>query len=246
MYQVLIVDDEADIRNGYARFFPWGQQGFEVAGTAADAEQALQQLRRRKVDLLLCDIVMPKVDGLSLAESATEEFPDLRIIVLSGHGDFEFARRAIKQNVFAYVLKSDKHEVLIETLARVKAELDAELAGPHVDLPLEAVTRYIQESYASASLREAAEIAHVSPNYLCKLFKDKTGCNFHSYVINARLSQAKRLLENTDMSVEDVAERVGYTEGKNFIRVFKKMLGITPKEYKQRNGVSAPHAAPDL
>lgn len=234
MYKVLIVDDEADIRNGYARFFPWTQQGFEVVGAASDAEEALAALRRGSVDLMLCDVVMPRVDGLELAEIVGREFPGLRIVILSGHGDFEYARRAIRRNVFAYVLKSDKHEVLIEILARLKAELDAELAAPSSDLSMGAVAKYVQERYADASLREAAAIAHMSPNYFCKVFKEKMGVNYHSYVVGVRLAVSRRLLENTSMKIDDIAEQVGYSEGKNFNRVFKKAFGLSPKEYKQR------------
>jgi Response regulator containing CheY-like receiver domain and AraC-type DNA-binding domain len=238
MYKILIVDDEAEIRNGYARFFPWGQQGFEVAGTASNAEQAIAALESSSVDLMLCDIVMPKVDGLALAEIVERDFPRVRIIILSGYGDFEYARRAIRRNVFAYVLKSDKHEVLIETLARLKAELDAELAAPSADLTMDAIEKYVQEHYSDASLTKAADIAHMSPNYFCKVFKEKTGVNFHAYVIQVRLAAARRLLENTNMRIDDIAERVGYSEGKNFNRIFKKVFGLSPKEYKQRRAES--------
>lgn len=245
MYKVLIVDDEADIRNGYARFFPWTQQGFEVAGVASDAEEALEFLRRGSVDLMLCDIVMPRVDGLAFAETVGRDFPRVSIIILSGHGDFEYARRAIRRNVFAFVLKSDKHEVLIETLARLKAELDAELAAPSSDLAMDAVAKYVQERYADASLGQAAEIAHMSPNYFCKMFKEKTGVNYHAYVVRVRLAAARRLLENTNMKIDDIAEKVGYSEGKNFNRVFKKAFGLSPKEYKRRRQAPGPvDAAP--
>lgn len=106
MYQLLIVDDEYEIRNGLSRYFPWNEAGFQVAGQVGCGKDALAFLRTKPVDLVLCDIMMPGMSGLELAERIRIEFPEVRVCFLTAHKDFSFARRAISLNAVEYILKS--------------------------------------------------------------------------------------------------------------------------------------------
>ena len=94
---------------------------------------------------------------------------------------------------------------------------------------------YIHERcYDGVTLREVASHVHLSRNYFCHLFKKHTGHNFMDYVIRLRIEQAKRLLKETDAKVYEVAERSGFNDVKYFGKLFKKMTGLSPIEYRDR------------
>ena len=87
MLKVFLVEDESVIREGFRDKIPWGQYGFELVGEAGDGEMALPMIRKLKPDLLITDIKMPFMDGLSLSEIVKEELPKARIIIISGYDD---------------------------------------------------------------------------------------------------------------------------------------------------------------
>ena len=105
MLRVFLVEDESVIREGLRDKIPWEQYGFQFVGEAADGEMALPLIRKLKPDVLITDIKMPFMDGLSLSEMVKEEFPRTRIIIISGYDDFEYARQAIVVDVDQYLLK---------------------------------------------------------------------------------------------------------------------------------------------
>ena len=103
MLKVFLVEDERVIREGFRDRIPWEQYGFRLVGEANDGEMALPLIRKLKPDVLITDIKMPFMDGLSLSEIVKEEFPKIKIIIISGYDDFEYARQAIKAGVDQYL-----------------------------------------------------------------------------------------------------------------------------------------------
>ena len=104
MYKVLIADDEMLIRQGMAGFFK-DDDRFEVCALAEDGEEALQMARVCRPDLILADINMPFMDGLTFVETLKQEIPHANIVIVTGYDEFEFAQRAIRLGVDDYVLK---------------------------------------------------------------------------------------------------------------------------------------------
>ena len=92
MLKVFLVEDERVIREGLRDNIPWEQYGYRFIGEASDGEMALPMIRKLKPDVLITDIKMPFMDGLSLSEMVKEEFPRTKIIIISGYDDFEYAR----------------------------------------------------------------------------------------------------------------------------------------------------------
>lgn len=105
MYTVLIADDEAIIRKGIASIIDWNSLGFDTILQAENGEEALKLFNDNKIDLLLTDIVMPRMDGLELTERVREKYPDVMIAILSGYDDFEYAQQAVGLGVQEYILK---------------------------------------------------------------------------------------------------------------------------------------------
>ena len=105
---------------------PWEDLGFELVGEAADGEMALPLLLRQKPDLLITDIKMPFMDGLTLAKVAKKEIPGLKVVILSGYDDFNYAKQAINIGVEDYLLKPITKNALIERLTEIRSRYEHE------------------------------------------------------------------------------------------------------------------------
>ena len=95
MYKIFLVEDEAVIRNGIKNSINWEKQGLEFAGEAGDGELAYPLIKKTQPDILITDIRMPFMDGLELARLVRKDMPRIRIIILSGYNDFDYAKTAI-------------------------------------------------------------------------------------------------------------------------------------------------------
>lgn len=128
MYKLLIVEDEAEVRNGIRNNIDWGIMGFEVIAEAGNGREALDIIENSKPDVVITDITMPIMDGLELSYILKEEYPTIRTIILTGYDDFKFAQRAIKYGVSDYLLKPVLPEDLSKLMLRIKNEIDSEIA----------------------------------------------------------------------------------------------------------------------
>lgn len=114
--RIVIVDDEQEIREYIASMPEWRKIGCEIAGTAANGEEALAILERAQADLLITDIRMPVLDGIGLAEAARAAWPSMPIIFLTAYHEFEYARRAVKLGVADFIMKPFRPEDLIKSV----------------------------------------------------------------------------------------------------------------------------------
>lgn len=126
MLKVFLVEDESIVREGLRDNIPWEQWGYQFVGEAGDGEVALPLIQQTKPDVLLTDIKMPFMDGLSLSRLVHQEFPDMKIIIISGYDDFEYARGAIQVGAEQYLLKPITRAVLQKTLAELKTKIETE------------------------------------------------------------------------------------------------------------------------
>lgn len=126
MIRVFLVEDESIIRETLRDTFPWIQAGYSFVGEAGDGEMALPMIREAKPDVLITDIRMPFMDGLALSKLVLQEFPQMRIIILSGYDDFEYARQAISIGVERYLLKPVTKNMLLSVLDEVKTKIEGE------------------------------------------------------------------------------------------------------------------------
>lgn len=122
--KVFLVEDESVIREGLRDNIPWEQYGYRFVGEAADGEMALPLIRKERPDVVITDIKMPFMDGLSLSHIVKQEMPECRIIIISGYDDFEYARQAIAEGVEQYLLKPITRSTLQKALMEVKEKID--------------------------------------------------------------------------------------------------------------------------
>ena len=126
MLKIFLAEDEVIVRETIKRMIPWEELGFELVGEAADGEMALPLLIRQKPDLLITDIKMPFMDGLTLAKLAKKELPELKIVILSGYDDFNYAKQAISIGVEDYLLKPITKNALIERISELRSRYEHE------------------------------------------------------------------------------------------------------------------------
>ncbi len=122
-FKVLIADDERVIREGMASLIDWESLGFSVCGLAANGLEALEMAESMKPDLILVDIRMPLLSGLQMIERTRSILPEVLFIIISGHDEFDFARKAINLGVKDYLLKPVKEPLLLESINRIREEL---------------------------------------------------------------------------------------------------------------------------
>ncbi|MDM5280259.1 response regulator [Paenibacillus silvae] len=257
MYKVLLVEDETVIRQGLRELIVQASPQFEVVGEAASGAEALQVLRCEVPDVLITDIRMREMDGLTLVSLAREMYPDLLILIISGYGEFEYARRAMEHGVLSYLLKPIERHELVKCLQKMQALLDRRYgrstlpisesscaAEPDYGEPrkiIRSVKEHIhQHPDGDLRLQTMAALVNLNPTYLSQLFKTETGINYSEYIAEARMERAKWLLVNTGLKIYDVARLSGYQSPKHFMLVFKQQMGYTAGEYRDGYSTKKP------
>ena len=244
MYTLILVEDDYQIRNGLHHFFPWQQTGFHLLDSFENGRQALDYLEKNPVDVVLTDIRMPVMDGLTLAEELAQKPNGSCVVIMSAYRDFEYAHRALNLGIRHFMVKTARYDELVEIFSRLKTELDerkpqesppgALLSKANMnDATVQRITTHILSHLSTASLQTAAAHVNLSPVYVSQYFKEKTGVHFIDYLIHVKMQHAARLLAEPKMKLWEISEMVGYSNEKNFSRAFKKHYGISPNEYRK-------------
>ncbi len=240
MYELLIVDDEANSRDILASCFPWHEQGFHVCGQKGNGREALDFLNDHMVHVILTDISMPDMDGIELAKIISEASGSRPMIVfLSAYDNFSYAQKGMRYGVRYYVLKPTNFSELKEIFGNIKRELDIKYqAAPDPDTAsspdeiIQKVSAYCSRNYRDGSLSALAESLYLNPSYLSLLIKQKTSKTFSDLLTEARMKQAALLLKDPDAKIYNISAMIGYVNPNNFTRAFKSYWGITPSEYR--------------
>lgn len=124
MYKLMVVEDEEMIRRGIVKSIPWQSLGFTVVAEGKNGRDALDQLEKNPVDVLMTDIKMPIMGGIELAKKARQMYPEIEIIILSGFSDFEYARQAISFRAYDYLLKPTNKQKLLDAFSALKENMD--------------------------------------------------------------------------------------------------------------------------
>ncbi|WP_409342888.1 response regulator [Paenibacillus sp. MBLB4367] len=126
MYKIMVVDDEAIVREGIKERISWAEHGFKLTGDYANGREALEAIERDKPDIVLSDICMPQMDGLELTRHIQGRYPFIKVIILTGHDDFDYAQQALRLKAYDFILKPITANELRTLLDKLKLELDEE------------------------------------------------------------------------------------------------------------------------
>ncbi|WP_166239696.1 response regulator [Paenibacillus turpanensis] len=165
-YKVILVDDEPIILRSLKAAIPWQELNLSICGEARNGEQALQLVLEEAPHIVISDIRMPVIDGISLMKEVMARHPKLVFIFISGYGEFEYAREALRQGAFDYMLKPIDHEELTDMIERAVAKLDEER---HARLENERLLHSVETLSMLAQERMFAELIEGNPRPLTRL-----------------------------------------------------------------------------
>ena len=167
LYGIMLVDDEEEVRKAIIRKMDWEQLGFYVAGDAENGQDALEKVEILEPDVVMTDIRMPYMDGLTLAARIREKYPSTKILIFSGYDDFEYAKQAIKLGVTEYILKPVNGQELARILKKVRVSLDQEISQRRdIDALRESYLGslpILRELFLNDLVRQRADRASIEP-----------------------------------------------------------------------------------
>ncbi|PQD94042.1 DNA-binding response regulator [Pradoshia eiseniae] len=257
MITALIVEDEDIIRQGMVYTIDWNSMGAEIVGEATTGQQGLEKIKELRPDLVITDIKMPLMDGITMVEEALK-FHDFETIILTSYSDFGFTKKSIQLQVFDYLLKpvdrdnlrtvvESAREKLVEKRRKDSLLKQAVLLQPlsqleqeggrkdHLSIYTQKALEFINEFYAKRiSIEDAAGELAISSSYLSRLFKKETAETFHHYLNKHRIKVSIPYLLSGNYMIYEIAELVGFSDYKQYNAAFKKYIGIAPTEFTQK------------
>lgn len=243
MYKVLIIDDIALVRDAIKILGQWDVFDISEIYEAENAQKGLSIIQTKKPDIIITDMKMPVMDGTALLQYIEAEHIPGKVIGISGFSDFSYMRTAIKSGVVDYILKPIDQQDLNNAISAAIGQLEQKTPDQkeisvketiQTENPvIQNIKAYIEKNYMSdISLSGLASTFYLSKEHLSRLFKKETGQNLFSYIMELKLEEAKRLLTETDRTLDDIAFSLGFSNGNYFSKVFKKNIGISPNNYR--------------
>lgn len=249
--RILVADDEPIERMVMVKIIQ-GYFGDEVEiWQAENGREAIEIFREKNCRIVILDIAMPGIDGLEAAEEIRKKDAGCSIIFLTAYDEFDYAKRAIKVRALDYLLKPSAKEELIAVLEEavylarqgniIKQESVREDATQETDkqeavknrILAEQIREYIEKHYMEdICLQDVAAQFHYSDAYFCRFFKQNFDKNFIVYLSELRIEKAKELLADVTVNVKEIGQKVGYRDSSYFTKVFKRIVGVTPSEYR--------------
>lgn len=242
MYKLLVVDDEKIGRDGIKFLLKKYSDEVEVA-EAVNGRVALEHIRSNPVDILITDIKMPIMGGMELIREVYSDYPNLKIIILSGYGEFEYAQNALKMGVCEYLLKpisrDDFDEAMQKVLSRCRQDSEKNSSSKTEEDnnigvgKVEAVKKYILKNYKDdIGVEQLADAVDLTPSYLSHIFKKETGENLGKFIKKVRMEKARDMLENSYEKIVNISEAVGYQNVSYFCKSFREYYGISPQKFR--------------
>lgn len=238
---VLVVDDEAEIMRSLSFIL---SEDFHVLA-ASNGREGLSILDTTQPSLILLDLLMPEMDGISFLEHLRGSGSDIPVLVLTGNSCHEWAKRCADLNVQGYIEKPIDAEALIK---RIKKVLGIEefnvlrmLWGKRYEERMSSVSSIIREAliylrenfHKNLSREELAEHLKMCPDRIGKQFYREIGLHIKEYVNMLKVHIAKRYLIDTDKSLSEIADLIGTLDASYFGKLLKKYTGATPKEFRE-------------
>ncbi|MCM3728281.1 response regulator [Neobacillus cucumis] len=236
---ILLVDDERWVRTALKWTINNLNLPLQVIQECENGLEALDWVKQNNVDLIISDIRMPIMDGLTFVKELSQLKKKQDVVVISVHDEFQFVQQALRTGVTDYLLKPVEETELKACLEKWLEKLAKDLDIQTVDesLPsstIERVLQYLEKTpLDQITLKDAAESVHMNPSYLSQLFKQQLNKKFVDYLTELRIEESKRLLLNTTLRMSEIAERVGYADLAYFSNNFKRITGCSPSEFRK-------------
>ncbi len=250
MTTLLIVDDEPMIRKGIKTLIDFDALKINAVFEAENGIEALEIVKNNKVDLILADINMPKMNGLDFVANVKQISPNTRIAMITGYDSLDYAITALKLGVDDYVLKPvSKVDIiailnkLMDKLETSNQEREALTIAKEINYDnqndsdmKQILSEYINKHLADTafSLQALAEETGYNTSYLSQLFKKIFGVNFRDHLLHLRLEKCKILLLTTNLKIYEIAQQIGIEDSNYLSACFKRIYGISISEFKDK------------
>lgn len=237
--KLLIADDEDVIRNGIGKYVKLHTDRFDKIYLAENGQETIDLLLKYQPDILLLDVQMPLKTGIDVMKEAKQAGLCPITIILSGYDAFKYAQQALRLGARDYILKPVRSSDILSLLLSLADEIegtgqDTDEMRTDVSQTVEKAREYIEENYfENLTLQQVADKAAVSAGYLSTLFNKELGCSFIDYQNQIRIRHACTYLQQNYFKTYEIAYKIGFHDEKYFSKVFKKVMGISPSEYKK-------------
>lgn len=240
--KLLIADDEDTIRNGIAKYIQLHTDRFDKIYVAANGQEALDIIFRDKPDILFLDVQMPLMDGIEVMQEAKRAGILPYTMILSGYDEFKYCQQALRLGAKEYLLKPVRSTDILQMVNRAADELfgmqenaQIESAGEKNHF-VEVAKEYVEEHYyQNIMLADVAQKVGISVEYLSTLFQRELSKGFVDYLNEIRIEHACTYLRQNYLKTYEIAYKVGFKDEKYFSKVFKKIKGQSPSEYRKSN-----------
>lgn len=240
--KLLIADDEDVIRNGIAKYVQLHTDRFDKIYLASNGQEAIEMIFRDKPDIMLLDVQMPLKDGIEVMQEAKRAGILPCTLILSGYDEFRYCQQAIRFGAKDYLLKPVRSSDILKKLNEAADEVFGvekpvieEAAGEKNRL-VEMAKEYMVEHYfENLSLVDVAQKVGITAGYLSTLFSQKMDKGFVDYLNELRIDHACTYLQQNYLKTYEIAYKVGFNDEKYFSKVFKKITGQSPSEYRKAN-----------
>jgi YesN/AraC family two-component response regulator len=232
--KILVVDDARNIREVFTAVF----DEYNIV-TAASGKEALNILDRpHDIDLIVLDVMLPDINGLELLKQIKEKNREFKIVIMTGHSTKDIAIEALRGQADEYIEKPfdiEHTREVFERLLKDKRKLNGKYIGDRGD-KIKFTQRLIRGNYNKPlSLQDISKEVFLSYKYLSRIFKEKTGKSFNEYRLGLKMGSAKQFLRKNNYTVSQIAYKVGYHNPDSFMKMFKRVTGLTPSQYRNNN-----------
>jgi YesN/AraC family two-component response regulator len=237
---ILMADDEVYVRRFLESVIKNENLPVAALYQADNGMDAIALTREHRPDLLFLDIRMPGLDGLKAAKQIVKDGYSGKIVIVSAHSEFEYAREAFRIGVSDYLLKPVKPaEFSAFILEAAQSEQEKPPLSQPREKPLPALVRavlaHISENLnTQTKVGDIARVVHLSPWHLSRTFKKLDGRSIMGCLREMRIDRAKELLADGDLSVTEISLAVGFENAGYFATCFKQATGMSPSEYRQK------------
>ncbi len=244
--KLLVADDERWIRKGILKMIDLEDFGFQEVLEVGSLTEYEEIFRNHLPDVVVSDVRFPSGTSCELCQRLYNLRPKTKFIMLSGYDDFQYVKSAFGYKAVDYLLKPVDKGVLNDTIRKALEELGIEkrqeVSETSMDngqkngeqiiyTVMEEIKKDCRRKY---TLSELSEEYHISEAYFSNLFAKTAGVSLMNYIMEVRVEKAKALLLQTEMKINDIALSAGYEDHRYFAKVFKKITGESPSDYRFR------------
>lgn len=240
--KLLVADDEDTIRNGIAKYIQLHTDRFDKIYLAGNGQEALDIIFRDKPDIMFLDVQMPLKNGIEVMQEAGRAGVLPYTMILSAYDEFKYCQQALRLGAKEYLLKPVRSSDILMMANHAADELFGKEKKSKIELAegknhlVELAREYVEEHYyKNLMLADVAQKIGISAGYLSTLFQKQLSKGFVDYLNEIRVEHACTYLRQTYLKTYEIAYKVGFRDEKYFSKVFKKIKGQSPSEYRKQN-----------